>query len=455
MLLNEWDPAYVADVQNARYLPGLQGEMLRYISEDGSIIDWNKELTEARPLAYPTNPIYPKECTLTWFLLHILERAYMQLNSPAEDKDERFITRRIRKVLITYPSGWSRNEIELYRRRCQEALDIFSEANIYHGIKSEQRLELVESESTPDEAVAGQLPFVFSEIERYRGQTAKEWISLVGKKRGEKSSVRIMNFDIGGGTTDISIVEYEDLVKKGALLNEKDLQTTLLFKDGQSIAGDNLVKRIIEKIILPCIANCVPDRKKYPMFSLKIFTDNCNYQEEVARSNVVKNCLIPLATYCLEKINSAEPFSAQMVNINRNNWMELLKIIGADSIPGDPVSYSSPIFSFKEIDINQMIDGIFSSLLKNCAIYAAAYDIDLLIFSGKTSELPYIRTIAQKYIPIEDERLIFAREYKPGKWYPFLDSKGHIKDAKTVTAIGAALYFALSNFSSLTSNFSR
>ena len=53
--------------------------------------------------------------------------------------------------------------------------------------------------------------------------------------------------------------------------------------------------------------------------------------------------------------------------------------------------------------------------------------------------------MAKRYIPIDDGRIIFARDFKAGHWYPFTDDNGYIKDAKTVTVVGAALYYALSN----------
>ena len=162
-----------------------------------------------------------------------------------------FVPRRFRKVLVTYPSGWTDREVETYRKCCEDALDIFSAVNVRNGVSSPLRLELVKREQSPDEAVAGQLPFLFSETIRYPGQTVGDWIATMGRHRGGEDSadtIRVMNFDIGGGTTDISILEYRDCGQAGTGIN--DLSNKLLFKDGQSLAGDDLLKRIIEKVIL-------------------------------------------------------------------------------------------------------------------------------------------------------------------------------------------------------------
>ncbi|MBQ6474007.1 MAG: virulence factor SrfB [Victivallales bacterium] len=438
MLLNEWDPHYEIPSKATTFLPTIQGEMLRFMQTNGTLMDWSKQPEPAHaPSPFPEKPRYPKQSTLTWFLLRLLEIAYEQCNSSfARGAD--FIPHRLRKVLITYPSGWTSEEVSRYHQRCKEALDIFSQANIYGGVDSKVRLELTSSEDTPDEAVASQLPIVFSEIHRYPNLPTSDWISLVGKKRADgQDSVRIMNFDIGGGTTDISIVEYTS--EQGY----NNLNTTLLFKDGQNVAGDELVKQIIEKHIFGTIIQEHP--KLAPEIKAKFTQRFNNAAQQSLRCKVIRSCLIPLATYCLSKLGDGGElsFSAQDAGVSSNNWQDLLDFLEVEQLD---LPYQTPCVNCKVDDINQrLIEPLLKGLFENCAMYAAAFDIDLLIFSGKPSELPYIRTMAQKYIPIDNARIIFARNYKAGQWYPFITQEGCIKDAKTVTVVGAALYYALRN----------
>ena len=72
--------------------------------------------------------------------------------------------------------------------------------------------------------------------------------------------------------------------------------------------------------------------------------------------------------------------------------------------------------------------------------------------SGKTSELPELRDLAREYIPVTTDRIMTAKNYCAGDWYPFVktDENGNIvdntvKDAKSITAVGAALNFMLAN----------
>ena len=94
------------------------------------------------------------------------------------------------------------------------------------------------------------------------------------------------------------------------------------------------------------------------------------------------------------------------------------------------------------------IDELFKSNLAVCAKYAAAQDVDLLVLSGKTSEIPELASLIRRIFPLPPDRIVSTKNYKTGRWYPHFDEAEElncISDAKTVTAVGAALHFALSN----------
>src|SRR4029077_8505962 len=94
-----------------------------------------------------------------------------------------------------------------------------------------------------DEAVCSQLPIIYAQVQTLMndGQT---WIDLYGNG----TSLVVMNLDIGGGTSDMSIIEYQN--KSGASRNAA-LSCKVLFRFGSNIAGDMIVKSIIEKVLLP------------------------------------------------------------------------------------------------------------------------------------------------------------------------------------------------------------
>lgn len=449
MLLNEWDRHYDEKPKGAAFLPTLQGCLCRFLdAKTGKVPKGNLsgEIPAAeRPDAYPEHPRYPRQSTLTWFLLHLLERAMAQANDSFRDSLA-FVPRRFRRVLVTYPSGWTDKEIATYRKCCEEALDIFSAVNIRGGVCSPQRLELVPREKSPDEAVAGQLPFLFSETIRYPGQTVGDWIATMGRRRGGsdgQDTIRVMNFDIGGGTTDISILEYRDCGQPGTGINA--LSAKLLFKDGQALAGDDLLKRIIEMVVLGPLLKSPDDpiaKRLRELFSRA----SAALDQQAVRSRIVRTCLIPLATYCLSNTRPehvSRQFSAQDAGISMANWQEFNELLSKD---GEDISIAieQPRFSFDSREIAELMDETFAPIFRSCALYAAAYEVDMVVFSGKTSEQPHMREMARNILPLEEERLLFARSFRPGQWYPFTNTDGFIVDAKTVTVVGAALYYALS-----------
>ena len=449
MLLNDWDGHYKESPLNAAALPALQGDMCRFLDgKTGRVVGNPEKLDPSkRPDAYPMEPRYPRQSTLTWFLLHILERAAMQENRTFAGLN--FIQRKFKKVLVTYPSGWTDTEIDRYRKQCEDALAIFSALNVRGGTDGEARLELAPRKDSPDEAVAGQLPFIFSETIRYPGQGVGDWIATMGRRRGNSETVRVMNFDIGGGTTDISVIEYRDLGQAGAGLNF--LSTQLLFKDGQALAGDDLLKRIIEKVVFRSMVQGNLGSELATRIQTLFLNAAMNAAEQAVRSRIVRTCLIPLATYCLSNTEDGagadvpKAFSAQDAGVERANWDEFMEFLNARggrfSIPFN----GSRWFSFVGRDIADLIDETFSKLFRSCALYAAAYEVDMVVFSGKTSEQPHIRRMARKFLPLESERIFFAKSFRPGQWYPFTNEAGFISDAKTVTVVGAGLYYALSS----------
>ncbi|MBR0458027.1 MAG: virulence factor SrfB, partial [Victivallales bacterium] len=202
----------------------LNGELLRFLPVDGSILDFDNGYPEH--LQAPEKPFYPRATTITLFLYDILEKAWSAINSSAFADNDTSKKRRINKLIATFPSGWSMDEIEKYKLRFQEAINIFQALNCRN---SEAKIKL---EMPLDEGAASQLPIIFSEI-RKCDEDYMSWIE--GNTLHDKDYVRVMNIDIGGGTTDVAIIEYGQL---GRVSGAVAINSKLIFKDGSSVAGD-------------------------------------------------------------------------------------------------------------------------------------------------------------------------------------------------------------------------
>lgn len=419
----------------------LSGLMLRFQPEDGKI--WGEDAVlpsdwplHSRPIINPTSPRYPRRNTLTWSVLSILETAYRQINDSKWTQQAGVFNKRIiRNVIATYPSGWTSTEISQYRAKWLEAIRIFQVTNLRSGERA------IQLDMRIDEAVASQLPLIYASIDRLSSHVAGEnWISINGKNTNgeELPKLRVMNVDIGGGTSDVSVVEYQD--NKAGL--DIDLDASVLFKDSSTVAGDLLVKAIINKIILPKLLSGGPDR--YLPIARKFFANNQNIDVTSIRVSILTGTLLPLAIYLLKERCSGRwnegtlKFSAADAGVT-NNTRFYNMIYG----PGTNVDLKTPMY----VDINeldQQVEELFGKFIRSLAKFAEIYDVDMLMVCGKPSEQPAIKALIQRMMPIPSEKILFTHGFKAGAWYPFKQGEdSEISDAKSVTCVGAALERAM------------
>jgi hypothetical protein len=418
----------------------LSGLMLRFQPEDGKIWGEDEVLPcdwpiQSRPIINPTSPRYPRRNTLTWSVLAILETAYRQINDSKWTQQAGVFNKRvIRNVIATYPSGWTSTEISQYRAKWLEAIRIFQATNLRSGERA------IELDMRIDEAVASQLPLIYASIDRLSSHVAGEnWISINGKNMDgeELPKLRVMNVDIGGGTSDISVVEYQD--KKLGL--DIDLDASVLFKDSSTVAGDLLVKSIISKIILPKMLNNPPTDMP---IARKFFANNQNIDVTSKRVSILTGILLPVAIYLLRERCSgrwnegALKFSLADAGVSSNKGFYDI-IYG----PGTHVDLKRPMFvDIAEFD--QQVEELFGKLIRSLAKYAEIFDVDMLMVCGKPSEQPAIKALIQRMLPIAAERILFTHGFKAGAWYPFKQGEdSEISDAKSVTCVGAALERAM------------
>ena len=454
MKLNRWNP----HVRNRSQLPKLAGSMLRFLPVDGR--DWSLDAppNEAadrahRPQANPQMPSYPRADAMTWAALAILELAHRQITSEQWRKsNQEFVPRKLRNVLVTFPSGWSEQETAVYRAKWQKAIDILTLAHL------RDRRSVLEGGDRPilimdlDEAVASQIPFIYSEIRRL-GNQGENWIQLFGRGRGTAARVRVMTVDIGGGTTDVSVVEYGDAHAGDGV----DLHTKLLFRDSSSVAGDTLAREIIERVLLPTIGNAVAHDDAQKETFENLFSAPHHLAGEKAKwSRIVKLVFLPILRQWLRDLSDERYGSpdtgdswspdrimgAQGPLVDEQALRELNEIFTAAGLP-ELMGYSTPI-PYAEDQLRLCIEDVFRPLVYSLAKYVAAYEVDLVTLSGKPSELPQVKLILEDLLPIMPQRIIQAKNYPAGDWYP-MTSDNRINDAKSVTAVGAALYQAIKN----------
>jgi hypothetical protein len=457
MALNLWNPKNVRGVKSR--LPKLEGSLLRFLPTDGR--NWpidappNEDEDQARrPSPNPAEPAYPRSDAVTWSALAILELAYRQITSENWRQGQAtFVPRRLRNVLVTFPSGWSTAERDAYRGKWEKALNIFTLAHLDSGRADSSGGRRPELIMDLDEAVASQLPFVYSEIRRLHNE-GENWIELFGRGMGVQAKVRLMTVDIGGGTTDISIVEYQD-PHPGAGVN---LKARLLFRDSSSTAGDTLAKALIERVLLPIIGSPFRNNPKQERDFQNVFIRPNQKTSDKARwSRIVKLVFLPIIRQWLRDLSNgtyghpvkgtgwapAELEGAEGRLVDEDALKELNRILEDAGLGSMTVSDTNAI-EYNPQDLAACIERVFGPVLNSLAKYVTAFEVDLVTLSGKPSELPQVKQLLEERLPILPQRIIQARNYPAGDWYP-MSHDNTIHDAKSVTAVGAALYQAIRN----------
>ena len=267
--------------------------------------------------------------------------------------------------------------------------------------------------------------------------------------------MRIMTVDIGGGTTDISIVQYCDRHDGGGV----DLEAELLFRDSSSIAGDALVKEIVECVLLPSLgARFQSDPDQATAFENVFRAAHDREGSKAKWARITKLVFLPIVRQWLRDLGRGEygcpetgglPWSPDRIMGAEGPMVDVgalaeLNQYCRNSMLGEEILRESDPIAYHPSELENCINRIFTPVIQSLAKYITAFDVDLVTLSGKPSELPQVRTLLEDLLPILPHRIIQAKDFFAGDWYP-MTSDNRINDAKSVTAVGAALYQAVKN----------
>ena len=446
MNVQRWHPNS-KQVQAGKALEKLAATVLRLLDQTGD--DWSlgeegtcpsppeRAEAAARPPSHPHEPAYPRADALTWAALAVLEAAYRQLQSAAgRPASQPFVRARLASVVVTFPPGWTAQELAAYRRKWQKAVDIFSLTRFPDrrqvtagGDRPTLSMEL-------DEAVAAQLPIIFDEIRRL-GERGENWLELIGRGQGNEARARVMNLDIGGGTTDVTLVEYQDLRPGEGV----DLVATVLYRDSSTVAGDTLVRRIIESILLPELARDLPENERRTFASLLARQKG---EDRPRWNRITRQVFLPIVHHWLgaAALEEAPPgLAPRQLRVNLHlieEFNALCEKAGLPALMLDPdLPLNGPAAAI-DLCVRETFGGLFGSLAK----VVESFDADLVLVSGKPSELVAMRGLLHDQLPLLPPRIRFTKNAAIGEWYP-LSVEGRIQDAKTVTVAGAALFQAI------------
>jgi hypothetical protein len=480
-----WHMADPADrCRTGAYAATLKGPFLRFIHEDDNdFLLADREPRESEWAAEaPLKPRHAPRVLMTAALYEMLTQTYTYVNSMAyrNASGEAGRAREIRTLTLSYPSGMIQEEQRRLAAQGNKAINIFA-ATLGKNQRCKPELNL-----GIDEASAVHLTYIWSEM-RMLGQDPRLWFSTLHQDRGRKkikqeeeqvstgvlpasrrrgrmglgrpggpkrpgaeaetfgdeaTEIRIACVDIGGGTTDLMIAKYNFESKI-----DDSIRGQVLHQDGISLGGDQLVKRLLEVIIVPTFAEILglEDEDVQLLFGPEVPR---NREIRAQRVSWINRLFVPLAQCYLNNASDdmTEPFTHTDPELVDPVVVESLQK-ACDKLRG-PGYYNVQQdlgMVFNRADFEGVVYDVFDELLYDFCQRIVDHEVDVVLLAGLPSKLNFIQQLVKMYVPLSPSRIVPMYNHYAGNWYPYQDEKGHdpgvIIDPKSPVVVGAAIEF--------------
>jgi len=422
---------------------------------------------------------YPRASLMTFALTEILSHALTQINSYKFRKHhgQEFVRRKLKRVVLTCPTAMLLTEKYRLRAAARDAIAalrqymgenlIDTELQIVPNpdyIRPEQLEDDIDPSNTRidwgyDEATCVQLAFLYGEIHERFLNDAELFFKTLGTDRQaiknadkgqyypEAPTVTIASLDIGGGTSDLMICSYQ-----------RDMQassTVIIpipeFWEGFNLAGDDILRAIIEKIVLPRIRKKLEDSiasdKAADLMNLLFGADHGGQsaQARIIRKQFANQIALPVALGMLnhvrkESTDEKKNFEEFFIQ-HPTPHAELIQYIDNECQKMGATEFSLRQLSWylDTQEINSVIQHLIQPALSNLAGIVSQYKCDYFLLAGQPSTLPVLHDILLRFLPLSADRIIPLGNYRIGSWYPFANARGMVSDPKTCVAVGAAI----------------
>jgi hypothetical protein len=438
------------------------GRILKYLPEESG----GAWLREDGPQT-PADPRYAPRAMMLFAIVEILCQAYAQMNGVVYRmyQGKEGSPRVLRHLVLTYPSAMREEERRVYDALVRNAVVLAGHVlNIRPELRPNFNPQSQEFEPFlfVDEALAAQMVFVYQEVTGTFAGSMEELLAVYGQPHGEGAAatrtLRVASVDIGGGTSDVMIAEYEDrLPGTGTSLSIKKL-----FQDGVSIAGDEVCRAIIEDVVFPQILHQLPTAASKSRLLHLFGEGDAGHGSawRTLRARLVPYLWMPLAR-CYWAV--AEGFALPGHSPDRHYMVSTIfetfglppisPAIAAEAnrfleqeVEGFP-GFENLFFRFDPALTERAIERVLREPLRRYADILAQFDVDLLVLAGRTAALPCIKRLFTSEMPVSPPRVRSMARYRVGEWYPSKwKDQGFVRDAKsTVTAGAAVLHLASKN----------
>lgn len=382
---------------------------------------------------------------------------------------KKLIRRRISKIVLTCPTAMLRTERFILRDHADGAiklikdiyvqgkdsslsgeLEIVPDPNTIHKPTAKRQAETWEY----DEATCSQITFLYSEI-KDRFKNADLFIKSLGRKRSnatfpENQAITIASIDIGGGTTDVMIASYQtNPTSKEAIVAKP------LFWEGFNLAGDNILKSVIERLVIPTIhdhAKTLANNNNNQTLTnaiIELFGPYTGHQRSSdvrqLKKHIVNQILVPVAQDALEFVKEQNDYIRLEFNdiYSRHDLPNprIIEYINSTFARNNIEKFDirDVTYQLRSEEINGAIHDILKNTLPQLSSVISQYHCDFVLLAGRPSNLPVVRNLLLQYLPTTPDKIVQLGSYWMGEWYPFIKTAGYINDPKTCVSVGALI----------------
>ncbi len=428
-----------------KHVAPLRGGFLKYLStnDDDRLLGGD---TFQECNAAPTEPRFPPRSLMTAALYEMIGQSYAMINSVSYRRrvgDPRRL-RRLGSLSLSYPSGMIAPERYRLEAQAKKACRIF---DMTIG-RAQSRP--VTARLSVDEASAVHLTYIWSELQLI-DYSPELWFSVVGRQRigpngpaPDHPEVRIACIDIGGGTTDLMIARYSYAREAGGHCR---IEGEVLHRDGISLAGDQMIKRILERIIVPEFGRAVG----FNHHQLNILFGPegvANRGIRVHRVDWINRLFVPLAIAYLERANleSSEPISHMNTDIISPDVVDSLQRVVNDRFGVGEVDVRLDMeLRYNAQTLDDLVRRVFQDLLFDFCGRIIEQDVDIVLLAGQPTKLQSIQRLIHTFLPLTRARIIPMHDYYAGNSYPYQDetgrNMGRIVDPKSAVVVGTAINY--------------
>jgi hypothetical protein len=487
-VLQPWKFRSATPDEDGTVQPLVERTIYRFVNDRGDVLEQLESDKQKYKLKIMEQELqtasrfsFSKSSFFTFMLAEVIAQAMSMMNNPGVRRERRLkdVPRRLRRIIMTIPSATPVQEQRILKSRAEAAVKlVWSLAGwgeTGNGINSHRP----EVHCSWDEASSVHLVYLYGEAVQKLGSirtlfdmlgkdrerpaslpanktSARSKTKANAKEESAERSLRIASVDVGGGTTDLMVTTYFQ-TDNVAIYPDQN------FREGFRIAGDDLLKTIIERMVIPRLeehltAAGLPNARNFLKDRFAGDNPTMSEQEKHLRRQFVVQVLQPIAIGILSECEAMQPNSRHSETRNVSSFFNVRgdeddeaeivvdrRILGylkdkAESLGAEEFRLGDCEILIDPVAVDECVLATFDSVFDNISEAVNHLDVDVVLLTGRPMRLPQMISLFTNKMSVRTDAVIPIRDYRVGTWYPFRGvSNTHIDDPKTTAVVGAML----------------